>query len=361
MTALQTLKRILICDASPDPQIVSILKQINYEVESVSSPKEGIEALSSSNADLILVAVADDSNLKDVCAKIRKAGNGKGARLLIMGPQKLQEKKFKDVQGKSDGADAFVPLLSPYEDIVDQVEQLIGLPPTPKGRSNGDDIPTLEPMSDDERVREMQRELESMQEQVQFYQRQLDQVSVTGEKESRHFDQVLKDLQDNLDKSREAGEGNREELRLLKADLSQKDREIVAKEKEIGDLREQLKEVDEELRGEIDQLRATLNESKEQHKKAQNALREYYKAKVDKNTAKDTELKDLKSKCAQLEKAQHDAVDKLSGTTSALSRLNKELDQVQAENKTLKAQVEEEREKAQKAKAKLDQLKKALE
>jgi chromosome segregation ATPase len=331
----------------------------------------------------MLVSLEDTNDPGETAKKIRKAAGGSNFPVIVMSSSRDHFQKFQAAKGAQDRPDGFIPLPSPLEDVVDWVERLVGLPAPPNGApAASTSFMTGSRPKDERELRELRREVESLQEQIHFYQRQLDQLSVAGEKETREFDQVLKDLQDDVEKERRANQQMKEELALMKADLTRKDREMSEKEQTIANLRSDLTDDRQNLVGELEALRKTLNESKEQHKKAQNALREYYKTKVDKSAKRSTTISGMEAKLAELSKevaearhasaetaksrddalrARDDAVKGRDDAVKALEEARKEIDRIRKESAALRAELETERQRSKKAKETLAQLTKALE
>jgi chromosome segregation protein len=227
-----------------------------------------------------------------------------------------------------------ISVSAPIEDVVDAVEKKIGLSPIDlKNRTEKVSTST----SGD--TAELNREIDSLRDQIQFYQKQLDQISVAGEKESREMDLVLRDLQEDVDQKSRELISLREELKLMKNDFSKKDRDMSQRDNQMDSIKTELEETKNVLRDEIEDLKKQLEDGKEQHKKAQNALREFYKTKMDKQNKMDDELKDLE--------------DQVKAAEKKLNENQKVIDQLENE-------LELEKQKSKKAKEALSQLSKAF-
>jgi CheY-like chemotaxis protein len=315
------------------------------------SGDQASETFRTNEVDLVLASADGEGKGFDLCRAFRKRKKAEQLPIVLMSAAANAEEQF--AQHKKQGLDAsgWIQLPVPPEDIVDWVERLIGLPPLPEGAEGSDlsfpgrDGPVGE--ATDARVVELKREMDALREQIHFYEQQLDQVSVTGEKESREMDQVLHDLQEDLEKERKTTTALQDELTLLKSGLGQKDKQAQEQEKRVGDLQEELRKETSRLKQELDSLRATFHDAQEKHKRAQNALREYYKPKI------------LKVK--KLEKTASGLEARVAESSEEIKALTSKVLEAEQENAKLKQELVTEREKGKKARDALKQLTQAFE
>jgi CheY-like chemotaxis protein len=367
-------KKVLLVetDVSRQTEILSVLRAINSEVLTASSQKEALITVQKNTPDLMLITVEEDVDPTELSKRVRKASPVQRFPLVLMSPSANIAKRLSDERQKSSNFDAFIPLPTPMEDIVDWVERLIGLPPPPNGSappsSSFQTSTTKAREADQVKIRELRREVESLQEQVYFYQKQMDQLSVVGEKENREIDLVLGDLQEDLERTKKEAEQLREELRLVKDDLATKDRQITEKDQALAHSQAELVREGGQLTGEMEGLRRVLHETKEQHKKAQSALREYYKAKLDKHLNRETTIREMDARLQdlseQLARAQEEG-KKLAGERDhqalELDKLTGEVERLKKEEAKLRLELITEQQRAKKAKETLAALSKALE
>ncbi len=281
------IKRILLVDDEKgrSSELTSIFTELNYEVVAFRSASEALGKIKSLDIDTVVTSADGGSKGYDLCKSLRDASRTKQIPIVLLSGASDADSQFARHQKSASVANGYIKLPAPSEDIIDWVERLIGLPPPPP--LNGHAAPDIHiPMlggGDEELEKEnatLRREQDELREQIHFLEQQLAHVSVAGEKESREMDQVLNDLQKDLEKARKEKDQLRDELQLSKGDLTRKDREIRDRESKIAEAKEEGEEERSNLRKEIEELRATFEESEEKHKRAQNALREYYKPKL---------------------------------------------------------------------------------
>ena len=350
-------KKVLVVDGKEgsNRELNGILRDLNYEVLEAKSAKEALQLIEASTPDLLVASADGDSGGYDLCKKVRSNKTAKGLSVVILSAAKDADQLFQKFEKEKDRADAYIKLPSPSVDIVDWVERLVGLP-SPNGKkvaafASEETVSVSVGKNEEKLIRDLQNQVEELQEQIHFYQRQLDQVSVTGEKESREVDQVLHDLQEDLSKAQKAKDEVKEELRLIQTDLAHKDQELESRERVIGDLREESNREMGQLRKELEDVRASYNEKEEKHKRALNALREYYKPKVAKVALLKKDMlvleQELESKKKDLEKMRRAA------ETAA-----QEADKATEEKEELEEQLSAEQERAEKIKGALDEFNK---
>ena len=332
-------KKILLVDQQTDrhQQLRKIFGDLNYEVHSATTGVQAIKMIDSTQLDLILASADKEGQGYDVCKHVRKRRESPEIPVVLMSEDPGTEEKFARHQKEKGKADGYVKMPAPHEDLVDWVERLIGLPSPPNGQpalltptlSNTNEAPSGD-------VTELRREIEDLQEQIHFYQKQLDQVSVTGEKEAREMDQLLKELQDDVSRIEKEKEALQEELRLLKTDLTKKDHELGNKEKGMGDLREETERERTQLRQEMESLRATYNEKEEKHKKAQNVLREYYKPKVAKVAKLEKMVAAFEDELVKLKEETKEAEDQAARLSREKEEMKKELEAEQLKSEKIR-------------------------
>jgi CheY-like chemotaxis protein len=367
-------KKVLLVetDITRQTEILSVLRAINYEVLTASSQNEALITVQKNTPDLMLITVEEDVDPTELSKRVRKASPVQRFPLVLMSPSPNIAKRLSDERQKSSNFDAFIPLPTPMEDIVDWVERLIGLPPPPNGSaipSSSFQTSTAKTREADQtKIRELRREVESLQEQVYFYQKQMDQLSVVGEKENREIDLVLGDLQEDLERTKKEAEQLREELRLVKDDLANKDRQITEKDQALAHSQAELVREGGQLTGELEGLRRVLHETKEQHKKAQSALREYYKTKLDKhmtreNTVREmvTRLQDFTEQLARAQEEGKKLAEERDHQTRESDKLSSDVERLKKEEEKLRQELLTEQQKAKRAKETLAALSKALE
>jgi chromosome segregation ATPase len=279
--------------------------------------------------NIVIAGTEGESKGYDLCKRLKGHGATAGIPIVLLSGSPNADEEFARHRKDTTRADSYVKMPSPPEDVVDCVERLIGLP-APNGRGT----PSQVTSGGSSEVQTLRKEVEELQEQLHFYQKQLDVVSVTGEKEAREMDQLLKDLQEDVEKGRKEKDELREELRLLKGDLTKKDHEVNAKEKMVGDLREQTEKEKSQLQQELNELRAAINDKEEKHKRAQNALREYYKPKVVKVVKLEADLEGMRGE--------------LSNTKSELRLIRETAERAVSERDGLKEELEADRQRQKK-------------
>lgn len=309
-------KRVLYAhnDTPKDREHLEALRQLNYEVLAASNFEKAKEASKSGPWNLVVACGEGAVRGLDLCEHLQEQKATKGIPILVMGDTSASKKS---------NASGYVKTAAPTEELLDWVERLIGLPPPPDG-----DEPrhTLTPGPDH---RSFQKEIEELQEKVAYYQQQVKDVSISGEKSSNDMAQVLHDLQEDLDKARAEKSSLKDELELLKSGVAERDRDAQAKEKLLEDLKVESDRRQTEIRRELDELRATFQESDQKHKRALNALREYYKGKS--------------GQSAKLEK-------KISLLQDELTAAKAQVQPLEAEVKKLKEELVKARELVTKAK-----------
>ncbi len=354
-------------DSGRTQELTSVFTDLNYEVLHLGSQKGAKEACETRDVRVVLASVDGEANGFELCAELKKEKKTQGLPVVLMGQAPDAKERFLAFEKKGGQVEAFIQVPTPSEDIVDHVETLIGLPEPPEALGASElSFPGSESLSvaPDGEVLELRREVESLQEQINFYQKQLEQLSMSGEKESHEMDNVLHELQEDLEKEQKAKSALQDELTLLKSDLQGKDQEAQENETKRLQAQEALKKETERLNGELEALRATFNESNEKHKKAQAALREYYKPKVAK-------MKKLQKTVSSLEESISENAEKIKALKARAEDAEKEVEslkssaeeaqELQKEVEELRAEVLEEREKSQKAKDALKKLKEVFE
>ncbi len=367
-----TPKKVLLVepDMSRQTEILNVLRAINYDVTASGSQKEGLATISKDSPDLMLVSVDEGADAADLSKKIRKVSPVQRLPLVLMSTSKEVGQRLNQANQKTH-FDAFIPLPAALEDIVDWVERLIGLPPPPNGTvQTGSPHVTSSKVreGDQAQIRELKREIEALQEQVHFYQHQLDQLSVVGEKETHELDQVLRDLQEDLDRTKKENDRIREELQLLKGSLAEKDRQGIEKEQMVQRLQAELDRGKTQLQEEMEGLRGVLHETKEQHKKAQNALRDYYKAKMDKQLKRESTIRGMEAHVAEvsgelanLRTENQKVAAERDDLRQKYAKLSEDIERFLMEREKLRQELATEQQKAKKAKETLAALSKALE
>src|SRR5262249_35662015 len=129
-------KKILIVDADLESakQIAATCRDFNYKVGHVKGGEDLLEAMAQDIPDIVIIGmVLSDGDGLTLCDRLRSTPEYGSMPLILMGDQENQ-KAFESHRKKKKAAHAY--FLKPLEmdDLMDQVERLIGLPPAPSSK-----------------------------------------------------------------------------------------------------------------------------------------------------------------------------------------------------------------------------------
>lgn len=342
-------KRILfVSDGSAlAKELVEVFEDLNYSVLETKTAKEAAQKVTDGDPDIVVASMDGPAKGADLCKTLKEGKAKSPVPVVLMSSESNAEDLFRKHQKERTNAEAYVRLPVPPEDVVDWVERLVGLPSPPNGSKPSSARVESPSVGLDTDAAQLRKEKEELQEQIHFYEQQLAQVSVAGEKESREMDQVLKELQEDLDHQQKDKEKLREEIQLLKGEISQKEKELREKEKALGDAREEMQREKAEVERQLEEVRATFSDKEDKHKRAQNALREYYKPKI--------------AKMTKLERTVSALEDELVKLSAEVKNRRDEVAELQKEGEKAKEALEAEKEKREKIREALEQTRKMME
>ncbi len=264
-------KRILFVDGDEKSgrEFETALRELNYNLVHVSSFEEASPILTHEHLDLILAFTDGPAKGFELTELARKQIKTKKTPVVLLSLAKDAEQKFSTHKARPNRANAYVKLPVPTEDVVDWIEQMIGLPAAPQ-----------------ERVDTFKTQFPSLHEKsgAQF------------NPPNKDMDVLLNELQEELEKERGEKMQFKDELTLLKSNLAEKDRELLKRDKLFEDLKKDSQTAQNELIG----LRSVFEEAEQKHKRAQNALREYYRSKIELPEKLENKVASLESELAEL-------------------------------------------------------------
>ncbi|MFH1262411.1 MAG: hypothetical protein V1495_03065 [Pseudomonadota bacterium] len=270
-----------------DKELIGILDQLNYTVISAGSLESAFEAFQKRRPDLILASTDGEVRGLDLCTKLRSDPEMRKTRFVVLADSSGGITRFAEHDGGANRADAYLTPSDAPLDVIDRVEQLVGLPLPPK-----DGTPVMPTHSATE-VEELQDEVRELEEQILYHRQQAE----------------------NFAQASNEREALRDELQLLKGDMAKFEKEVQVKTVLLEEIRSGADRTSASLQRELSELRTTHSAAEERHKRAQNALREYYKKKIENHP-----------KVASLEEALADAEAKISELESETSRIQTELE-----------------------------------
>jgi CheY-like chemotaxis protein len=270
-----------------DKELFGILDQLNYTVISVSSLEAAFEACQKRRPDLVLASTDGDVRGLDLCTKLRTDPELRKTSFVVLADSSAGITRFAEHDGGENRADAYLTPSDAPLDVIDRVEQLVGLPLPPK-----DGAPVANTHSATE-MEELQDEIRELEEQILYHRQQAD----------------------NFGQASAEREALRDEIQLLKGDLAKFEKEVQGKTTLVEEVRSGAERAQAALQRELGELRTAHSAAEDRHKRAQNALREYYKKKMENSP-----------KITSLEEALAEAETRISELESETKQVQMELD-----------------------------------
>jgi len=292
-----------------------VLKEINYRVEFSKTSSSAEKLASKFEPDLFIVSMdITNSDPSDFINNIKKNKELKKIPSIFLSETFEEELFFSEFENVNKDISRFVKRPCKIEDLIDVVEDSIGLPTPPKG---------VFPISI-----EGQRELITIKKENEELRGEISELKTKLADHSKVIMaekvQAMKDLQKELEKFKKEKSSLEEELGLLKSNLAKKEKEIDEKVKKANESISQLGKAREEL----SEIKKAVEEDGEKHKKAQNALREFYKPKIAASAKLEEELK-LKAEEFKLKEEELAEMDKkLKKEKAVKDKLKKMLEEV---------------------------------
>ena len=277
-----TEKRIVYLDDDEDASasLGEVLKEINYKVEFAKTASGAEKLFSKFSPDMLIVSMdITNSDPSDLIAKIKKNKELKKTPCIFLSKTFEEESFFEEFKDATRESSKFIKKPFQTEDFIDLVESTIGLPTPPKGIfpvSIGAQRDLITYRKENE---ELKAELSELREKIAENSKE-----AVAEKTA-----YIKEIQKDLDRFKEEKVVLHEECSLLKKDLFQKNKEIEEKEKRISEIKGERSSIKLEL----DELKKEVEGEKDKHKKAQNALREFYKPKLANLTKLEDKISEL--------------------------------------------------------------------
>ncbi len=364
--SVEQAKRILWLGAE-NPQekdLAGIFRDLNYQVIGVNDQQEANNQLSESPVDLILASAGNGGQGLEFCDVVRSDPRIQNTPVIILGGSADAAQLFAEHKTGSTPANNYLMLPLEPEDLIDAVEKLIGLPgggPVTPPAKPVDSVSQTAPEAKNTGDAEMlQREVEELREQIHFYEKKLGEVSFAGEKDDREMDTFLHELQEEVEKQKKEKTQFKNELTLQVEELGKRDREIQNRDKMVAETQEDLRKVQGSLQKELEELRTTLNDAEDKHKRAQNALREYYKPKVARASKLEKKLSLMNEEYGSSKEKLEGLKEKVRAKDAEIEELKDRVEGLKSRTSQFKEQLEREQEKSEKAREALENASRAL-
>lgn len=297
------------------------LKELNYKVEHVKTTAAAEKMTAKFEPDLFIVSMdIASADPTELIQKIKKNKELKKTPFVFMSANFEEDVFFEEFKDADKKTSRFIRKPFKTEDFVDVVEETIGLPSPPKG---------VYPIPLD-----VQRDLINIKKENEELKSEVDSLkgtkSTVAEKAA-----YIKEIQKDLDKHKKEKYAVEDELGQLKQDLIAKEKEIIAAEKKMSDIRNEKLAETRRISEELAETKKTLSEEKEKHKKAQSALREFYKPKLANLTKLEERVEELEkekgSMVAEMQKKLEEAEKKLKMEKGLKDKLKKVLEDIEGQ------------------------------
>ena len=306
-------KRIIYLE-SEDSFITSlgdVLKELNYYLEITRNVSMAEKAAVESEPNLFIVSMDIASSDPTEFVKTLRSKKPFSVMPFIFISKTFDEETFFTEFREFKKQNSFF-IKKPFDaiDVVDIIEEAIGLPTPPKG---------VFPVSLDS-----QRELLTLKKQNEELKSEISESSKFKDQSKGQVEEkkaYIKELKLAIETGEKEKNSTEEELKLVKDDLYSKNKSIEDKERKIEELKIKNENEEKKLKSEIAELKKEFDEDKKKHKKAQQALREFYKPKLANVSTLEKELEKTKDAANKLK----DIENELNSKRGKIDDLEKEL------------------------------------
>jgi len=318
-------------------QMAATCRNFNYQIGILSEGSAVLEALEAETPDLVVLGVElPDENGFVLFKKIKSTKKLKKIPIILISNDK-DEKGFKKHRKLKDPANAYLYKPIDPDDLIDQIEQLIGLPPPPSSKEKMVEIDQLRAV--EQNLHQARKELKDKEGQIRMLRESYENVSQKLERGNIDLRSLQAEREKDEKRMFNLGRDHQEEIAQLKLNgdaLSSKlenDLEKLKKQNEELDLQlEQLMGEEAEFKKHLEGIKRHSQLAEEENVKREKGLKERIKellAHVDEERQFKKEVED---KLRTLSLDQEEEIGKINQDFKAMEK-----EKIKMEQRVIKA------------------------